>query len=87
MFLKPVAAVLNGKPCVGEKIEVYWSATACRVEQLRVCWALWLVDLKENDVHLPPPHPQPPPTTAQSDWLAWTKHKSVHLKICIHVDP
>lgn len=30
MFLKPVAAVLNGKPCVGEKIEVYWSEAACR---------------------------------------------------------
>lgn len=57
MFLKPVAAVLNGKPCVGEKIEVYWSETACRVERLRLCGALRLVDLKENDV-------RPPPTTA-----------------------
>lgn len=34
MFLKLVAAVLNGKPCVGEKIEVYWSETTCWVEWL-----------------------------------------------------
>lgn len=38
MFLKPVAAVLNGKPCVGEKIEVYWSETACPVEWLGGQW-------------------------------------------------
>lgn len=58
MFLKPVAAVLNGKPCVGEKIEVYWSETACRVVRLRGCFearrpqGIWCsLPLR------PPPHP------------------------------
>lgn len=54
MFLKPVAAVLNGKPCVGEKIEVYWSETACPVEWLGgwggAVLGLRSVDLQENDV-------------------------------------
>lgn len=75
MFLKPVAAVLNGKPCVGEKIEVYWSATARLVEQLRVCRALRLVDLKENDVS--PPLQQPPQMLRVTGWrepLAGIKH-------------
>lgn len=48
MFLKPVAAVLNGKPCVGEKIEVYWSEAACRGSVGG--GAGGPVDLQDNDV-------------------------------------
>lgn len=45
MFLNPVEAVLNGEPCVWEKIDLYWSETTeeeGRGEETS--------DIQENDV-------------------------------------